>query len=204
MGSHHKVEDYGDHSSDAYYEWLKGIYSVYEGREWVVGLRVPVDFSFSAWQINFRPWDVQRTRNGELVVVDWMARYQSHLPRDENGFEVTLDEFRRAAKRLHAEYLASHGGRTGDFDGAPLILNDANHEFLLTHMSHGPVFSVFDGTPEPPPTAPGEGNPYTPGQNIGDPTLTASPEVPGGLEGTPTPVSSLGDEPMAAATTERD
>ena len=153
VGGHDKVYDYGDHDGDEYYAWLEGIHSVFEGSEWVVGLKVPIDFYFSVWTMNHFPWDVQRTRDGELVVVDWWARHQSQLSREENGFEISLDEFRALAKRMHADHLASHGGRTGQFEGAPFVLNDANYEFLHRHMSHGPVFSIVDATPRaaPPP-----------------------------------------------------
>ncbi len=200
VGAHHKIGDYGDHSGEVYYEWLEGIHSIYEGREWVMGLHVPIDFTYAAWRISDYPWDLQQTRDGELIVVDWMARSQPELSREENGFEISLDEFRTLAKRTHAEHLTSHDGRTGEFEGAPFVLNDANYEFLHKHMSHGPVFSVVDATPHAPPPALGENDPYTPGQNVTDQTATVSPEVPGGLEDTPTPVSALGDEPTATAT----
>ena len=200
LGAHDKVDDFGDKRGDEDYTWLEGIHSVFEGSEWIFGLKVPIDFYFAAWTINYFPWDLQKNPNGGLVVVDWRARQQSELPREDNGFEVTLDEFRTLVKRMHAEHLELHGGRTGEFGGAPFVLTDANVEFLHAHMSHGPVFNVVDATPHVPPPAPGEGDLHTPGQNVVDPSLTSSPEVPGGLEGTATPVSALGDEPTATVT----
>ena len=199
VGKHHKILDY---HGDEYYEWLEGIHSIFEGREWIFGLMVPTEFSFATWSINYSPWDVQRRDDGTLVVVDWLARRLPELPRNQNGFEITLDEFRRTAKRVHANHFRTTSGKTGVFDGAPLIITDANPEFIFDHMSHAPVFNIIDVTPQPPPPAPGEGDLFTPGQNVADPTLTVSPEVPGGLEGTATPVSALGDEPTATATVE--
>ena len=199
VGGHHKVLDY---KGDEYYEWIEDIHSIFEGREWVIGLTVPIDFSYSTWEINNFPWDVQRRDDGTLVVVDWLARTISDVPRNRNGFEVPLDEFRRIVKRVHTNHVETTRGRIGAFEGAPLIVADANHEFIHAYMSHAPVFNIIDATPQPPPQAPGEGDPFTPGQNIGDQTVTASPEIPGGLEGTATPVSALGDEPTATATVE--
>ena len=194
VGGHHKILDY---QGNEYYEWLEGIHSIFEGREWIIGLTVPIEFSYSTWQINYFPWDLQRRNDGTLVVVDWLARMMPELPRNQNGFEATLDEFRKIAKRVHATHSESTGGRTGAFEGAPLIIADANVEFIHALISHAPVFNIIDATPESPPPVPGDGDRYTPGQNISDETVTASPEVPGGLEGTPTPVSALGDEPTA-------
>ena len=154
VGWHHKILDYGDSSGDRYYEWVEGIHSVYEGSEWVVSLHVPLDFVYSVWDTRQTWWwDVQRRDDGTIVVVDYQARYRSQLPREENGYEVTLDEFRTTARQLHAEYLLANGGRIGDFEGAPRIVNDANYEFLHKHMSRGPVFSIVDATPRaaPPP-----------------------------------------------------
>ena len=154
VGSHHKIFDYGDPNGDRYYEWVEGIHSVYEGSEWVVALSVPIDFAYAVWRTwTSSWWDVQRRHDGIVVVVDYQARYHSQLPREENGYEVTLDEFRETARRLHADYLLANGGRIGDFDGAPRVLNDANYEFLHAHMSRSPVFDIVDATPRaaPPP-----------------------------------------------------
>ena len=159
VGSHHKIFDYGDTSGDRYYDWVEGIHSVYEGSEWVVALSVPIDFAYSVWRTWTNLWwDVQRRQDGTVVVADYQARYHSQLPREENGYEVTLDEFRETARRLHAEYLLAHGGRIGDFEGAPRVLNDANYEFLHAHMSRSPVFDIVDATPRaaPPPLAPAQ------------------------------------------------
>ena len=151
VGQHYKVSEL---PVDEWFDWLEGIHSVFEGSEWVAALRVPTNFVYSVWWFwDSRSWDVQRRHDGTVVVVDYQARYHSQLPREENGYEVTLDEFRETARRLHAEYLLAHGGRIGDFEGAPRIVNDANYEFLHAHMSRSPVFDIVDATPRaaPPP-----------------------------------------------------
>ena len=154
VGWHHKILDKGHPSGDRYYEWVEGIHSVREASEWVVALHVPFDFTYAAWRTwSFTWWDLQRRDDGTLVVVDYQARYHPRIQGEGNGYEITLDEFRTLARRMHADYVLAHGGRIGDFDGAPPILNDANYEFLLAHMSKSPVFDIVDATPRsaPPP-----------------------------------------------------
>lgn len=154
VGWHHKILDKGDPSGDRYYEWVEGIHSVREGSEWVVALYVPLNFTYAAWNTwSFTWWDLQRRDDGTLVVVDYQARYHARIPGEENGYEIALDEFRALARRMHADYVLTHDGRTGDFEGAPRIVNDANYEFLHAHMSKSPVFDIVDATPRaaPPP-----------------------------------------------------
>ena len=159
VGWHHKIFDYGDTSGDRYYEWVEGIHSVFEGSEWVIALSVPIDFAYSVWRTWTSRWfDVQRRQDGTVVVADYQARYHSQLPREENGYEVTLDEFRTTARRMHAEYLLANGGRIGDFQGAPRVLNDANYESLHAHMSRSPVFDIVDATPRAAPPPPSRGS----------------------------------------------
>ena len=158
VGAHHKVDKLFDDSA-SYYEWLEGIHSVFEGSEWVVGLLVSYDAAFSAWKISDRPWDLQKREDGTLVVVDWMARTKRrHGPLNDNGFEMTLDGFRDLVRRMHRDYVESNRGRIGDFEGAPFVLNDANHEFIHAYMSSAPVFSIVDATPRAAPPPPSRGS----------------------------------------------
>ena len=158
VGDHFKVDALFDDSA-SYYEWLESIHSVFEGSEWVVGLLVSLDAAFSAWRISDRPWDLQKREDGTLVVVDWMARTKRrHGPLNDNGFEMTLDGFRDLVRRMHRDYVESNRGRIGDFEGAPFVLNDANHEFIHAYMSSAPVFSIVDATPRAAPPPPSRGS----------------------------------------------
>ena len=199
LGSHHKILDL---TGEEYYDWLLEIHSIFEEREFIIWLLLPVSYNFSAWKMLSYPWDVQKKPDGTVVVVDWLARDLSHLPRDENGFESDLNEFRETLNQVYASYTRSTGGKTTNAEGAPDLIHDANTEFIRSHMMRSEVFTILDATPAAPPPIPGEDDLYTPGQNILDATATATVEVPGGLTDLDTPTPILEDEPTAIATVE--
>ena len=99
-------------------------------------------------------------------------------------------------------FRSENGGRVGAGANDRMLAEDANLRSLLEHLRLYGAYSVADITPAPAPPVPGETDPDPYGLTVSEREPTASAEVPGGLEGTATPVSSLGDEPTATATVE--
>ena len=172
-----------------------------EGKEMVVVLTRPVDISVASWSWNRNAsWDVQRRPDGEVVVVSLWAGVLGVA--DPSKWEYTLKKFRPMVIDAMARFKAHTGGRIGYHQDDPDFAKDANGASLIEHLRDLGAFTVNDITPAPAPTVPGETDPDPYGYSVSEDTQTASPEVPGGLEGTATPVSSLGDEPTATATVE--
>ena len=183
-----------------------------EGVEWVLFLGGPRDLSHGAWHI-FSSFDVQRKQDGTVVVVD---RYKNvillHSEPENYGvnlsrLEQTLEDFRENVKDAFDVFTTLTGGRTGtlnDKEGrlAPKLASDAGPAGLTDFLVRT---RLIEGTPAPPPPVPGENDPNPDGLRINDIIATriaGGVAVPGGLEGTATPVSALGDEPTATATVE--
>ncbi len=168
-----------------------------EGREFVFYVVRPHDISTGAWDlfgfIEF--WDVQRREDGEVVVVAGWADID-----DRFDYEFTLDEFSADVRTAMATFVEETGGRVDDDPNEYMLATDANLGSLLENLRTYGAYSVADITPVVAPTVPGETDPDPYGLMVSDAPVTASPEVPGGLEDTPTPVSALGDEPTATAT----
>ena len=170
-----------------------------EGREMVFSLVRPSNLAIGAWDYSgfVEFWDVQRRDDGEVVVVGGWAHVDSRF-----NYEFTLDDFRADVKSAMAAFRRESGGRVGADTNDRKLAGDANLGTLLENLRDYGAYSVVDITPAPAPTVPGENDPDPYGLFISDAAETAVPEVPGGLEGTATPVSALGDEPTATATVE--
>ena len=170
-----------------------------EGREMVIALSRPNDMAYGVWGFPGLPanWDVQRGEDGEVVVVGGWAHIDHRF-----DYEFTLDEFRTSIKTAMAAIKEENGGRVGDSLNDRMFAESANLASLLENLRLYGAYSVADITPVSAPRVPGDTDPDPYGLLVSDTAETASPEVPGGLEGTPTPVSALGDEPTATATVE--
>ena len=168
-----------------------------EGREMVIALSRPNDMAYGVWGFPGLPtnWDVQRGEDGEVVVVGGWAHIDHRF-----DYEFTLDEFRTSIKTAMAAIKEENGGRVGDSLNDRMFAESANLASLLENLRLYGAFSVADITPVSAPRVPGDTDPDPYGLLVSDTAETASPEVPGGLEDTPTPDSALGDEPTATAT----
>ena len=176
--------------SDGPMSWL-------EGREMVFPLSRQNDITVGTWgHAGFNEfWDVQRREDGEVVVVGGWSHIDARF-----NYEFTLDRFSAEVKSAMDTVNKENGGRVGNDPNDKMMARDANLGTLLENLRTYGAYSVADITPVPPPTVPGETDPDPYGLMVSDIDLPASPEVPGGLEDTPTPVSALGDEPIATAT----
>ena len=187
----------------------------FEGWEWVITLRGPDDPNNASWKLLWHR-DVQLTDEGTVVAVSWFKRdYIRHsLPefRDINleRAEMTLTQYRNQARSAYEKYREATGGRIGavnDINGNPLpfLADDASVKSLLDYIGQIEVVEASEYTSKSPPPIPGENDPNPDGLRVNDIIATrvaGGVAIPGGLEGTATPVSSLGDEPTATATVE--
>ena len=170
-----------------------------EGREMLMPLVRPNDISNGAWELqSFQSlWDVQRRSDGEIVVVGGWASIDHRF-----DYEFGIGEFTTSIKEAMASVKAENGGRVGNSQGDLPFADDANLGSLLENLRLYGAYSVADVTPVSAPRVPGDTDPDPYGLLVSDAAETAVPEVHGGLEGTATPVSALGDEPTATATVE--
>ena len=90
-----------------------------------------------------------------------------------------------------------NGGRVGDSLNDRMFAESANLASLLENLRLYGAYSVADITPVSAPRVPGDTDPDPYGLLVSDTAETAVAEIPGGLEGTATPVSALGDAPTA-------
>ena len=186
-----------------------------EGVEWIFTLGGPHDLGALAWDIVYR-WDVQLREDGQVVAVSpWKAlmlsvsspgNYDTNLAR----LEHTLDNFKSIVKKAHSDLTKLTGGRittVTDLRGQPaaLLAVDAGPDALSDFVSSTTAIERLNAEPSTPPPIPGENDPNPDGLRINDIIATrvaGGVAIPGGLEGTATPVSTLGDEPTATATVE--
>ena len=169
------------------------------GREMVVSLSRPNNIADGAWALVgfLNLWDVQRRQDGEVVVVGGWASLDERF-----DYEFPLGDFIAEVKSAMATIVEENGGRVGEGLGERPYAEDANLRSLLEHLRLYGAYSVADITPVSAPRVPGDTDPDPYGLLVSDAAETAVAEIPGGLEGTATPVSALGDEPTATATVE--
>lgn len=178
--------------------YARGVSWDYEGYEFIIPLARDRNLAVGEWsKVSNGLWDVQKTDDGEVVVVSWWHTIAP--PEWKTDYEMSLADFRDMTRDGMARYFRETGGRLGTSGRNPLAATDASRDGLLGVLTELGAFTVADVTPVSAPPPPGANDPYTPGQNKLDQTVTASPEVSSGLEDTPTPVSALGDEPIATA-----
>ena len=183
-------------------EFLVEQFAQFEGYEYVLELIAPTSLLVSAWRIG-ATWDVQRMPDGAIVAVDRLAAWYADDPEQLHKLQLPLRELAEQVRRANEEKLARFDGRVGEGVNLPNAVQDVGDQSLLRWMLAQDAWTLaIDATPMAPPPAPGDGDIINPGFNVLEITVTASSEVPGGLEGTSTPVSALGDEPTATATVE--
>ena len=187
----------------------------FEGWEWVITLRGPNDPNNASWKMLWHR-DVQLRDDGTAVAVSWSKRdyLRNSLPefRDINleRAEMTLTQYRNEARSAYEKYREATGGRIGavnDINGNPLpfLAEDASIESLLDYIGQIKIVQASEYTAKSPPPVPGENDPNPDGLRVNDIIATrvaGGVSIPGGLEGTATPVSALGDELTATATVE--
>ncbi len=174
----------------------------FEGYEFVLELIAPGNLLVRTWLVG-AAWDVQRKSDGSVVAVDRLAASYADSPEWLHKVELPLSELREQVRRANDEKIAKYDGRVGRGSNLPGVIDDIGDASLMRWMLDQDAWTLsVDATPMAPPPVPGEDDLFNPGFNILESTVTASPEVPGGLEGTPTPVSALGDEPTATETAE--
>ena len=191
----------GDNPHEGYHQALLRGWPAnqYEGKEMIVALKRGPNISVAAWTLNREAgWDVQRRSDGKVVVVSNWAGILGVA--DPSEWEYTLEEFRPIVKDAVARFRMYAGIRVGDDHSDPEFAKDASGASYIEHVRDLGAFTVNDVTPVPAPTVPGETDPDPYGYNVIEDSMAVSPEIPGGLEGTATPVSVLGDEPTATAT----
>ena len=183
-------------------EFLVKQFAQFEGYEFVLELIAPGNLLVRTWRVG-SAWDVQRKSDGSVVAVDRLAKAYADSPEWLHKVELPLSELREQVRRANDEKLAKYDGRVGEGSNLPSVIHDIGDASLMRWMLDQDAWTLsVDATPMAPPPAPGEDDLFNPGFNVLEITVTASPEVPGGLEDTPTPVSALGDEPTATATVE--
>ena len=181
-----------------------------EGVELILLLGGPRKLGQGAWDVQ-GSYDVQRKMDGTIVVVrrhkgailekSKVENYSTNLSR----LERPLNEFRDLMTDAYETFVELTGGLTGTVNDEkgrlpPKLASNAGpagfNDFLVRTR-------LFEDTPAPPPTVPGENDPNPAGLTINDIIATrvaGGIRIPGGLEDTPTPVSALGDEPTATST----
>ena len=181
-----------------------------EGVELILLLGGPRKLGQGAWDVQ-GSFDVQRKMDGTVVVVrrhkgailekSKVENYSTNLSR----LERPLNEFRDLMTDAYETFVELTGGLTGTVNDEkgrlpPKLASNAGpagfNDFLVRTR-------LIEGAPTPPPPVPGENDPNPDGLRINDIIATrvaGGVRIPGGLEGTPTPVSALGDEPTATAT----
>ena len=186
-----------------------------EGVEWVFALGGPTDLGVLAWDIVYR-WDLQERGDGEVVVVEYWKHYmllhssQENYATNFSRLEHTLDDFRTIVRDAHRDLTKTTSGRitsASDLRGNPaaLLASDAGPGGLRDFVFSTTAIERLDAKPTSPPPVPGENEPNPDGLTVNDIIATrvaGGVAIPGGLEGTATPVSALGDEPTATATVE--
>ena len=186
-----------------------------EGSEWIISLRGPSDPNNASWMIRWLE-DVQIREDGVVVVVSpRKADYERFSPPEfarvnSERVEKPLSVYRRRAQSAYMRFhLTTHGriGTVNDVNGNPLpfLVEDATDTSLQEYVGQIKVVEAIEFAPKSPPPVPGENDPNPAGLTINDIIATrvaGGVTIPGGLEGTPTPVSVLGDEPTATATAE--
>ena len=199
--------------------WKVGVDSLratgIEGVEWIFSLGGPRDLGALAWDIVGR-WDVQLREDGEVVVVSRLKQTVLRSSSPENfdvnlsRVEQTLDDFRSIVKDAHRDLVEMTQGRIttrGDVRDQPAarMALDAGPTGLSDFIFSTTSIERLNATPTSPPPVPGENDPNPAGLTVNDIIATrvaGGVRIPGGLEGTATPVSALGDEPTASATVE--
>lgn len=186
-----------------------------EGTEWIFSLRGPRDPNNASWMIRWLE-DVQLREDGVVVVVSpRKSEYKRISPPEfaqinAERVERTLTLYKQRAQFAYMRFITVTGGRIGsadDVDGnpLPLLASDATEESLFDYIGQIKVVQAIEFTPALPPPVPGENDQNPDGLTVNDIIATrvaGGVAIPGGVEGTATPVSALGDEPTATATVE--
>ena len=122
-----------------------------EGREFIIPLGRPYNLAMAAWHwLHIPTLDVQRTDDGEVVVVTHWARTPVRGLQD---FTMSLTDFRETTRDAMERYYRYTDGRIGTSETHPIAPMNASKEGLLSFLRDLGGFSV-DGvapvTPVPP------------------------------------------------------
>ena len=128
-----------------------------EGREFIIPLGRPYNLAIAAWLwLHIPTLDVQRTDNGEVIVVTHWGRTNARNLQDSSS---SLNDFREMTRDAMERYYRETGGRVGTPGKNPIAPMNASREGLSTFLRELGGFSVegiVPVTPVPPLRQPNE------------------------------------------------
>ena len=143
-----------DYGTSTYYDRIAApIRESLEGIEFVFDLSRPHNLSFAEWQFTVhRLWDVQRKGDGTIVGVSWWVGIFGSVA-DVSSFEYPLEDLQNMMRSARSKLAAEFGGRIGDSDDSPMLVSDANREFLMAQIRELGGYDAPGITPVAAPTA---------------------------------------------------
>ncbi len=133
-----------------------GIDDILLGKEDILFLGTPRDFSAEVWQF-LGSWGVEQRQDGVVVATHpakplWkqyrLDEYETFL----SVFEVKLDAFAQTVVEVNHARVSEYGGRIGADAGLPMLLTDA-HQLRPFFIEMG-AYDHPDGPPRQPPPVP--------------------------------------------------
>ncbi len=149
-------------------DFAEGVAEPIEGKEKVIWVGTPSNLAVKAWR-PVQTWDLTR-EGSDIVVARHDAWHHINSPDDYALIVHSLDEYRDKVKDAHSKLVETHDGRMGDHEDLPMLVLDANDEFLeelfvaegaykfnktpLSITVPDPDFQYPTPTPFPPPPSP--------------------------------------------------
>ncbi len=157
-------------------DFADGVAQPIEGKEKVIWVGAPQNLAVKAWR-PVQTWDVMR-EGAEILVARDDARYHTNRPDDYALIVHPLDKYRQKVGEAHAKFVEMHDGRMGDHEDLPMLVLDANDDFLeellvveggykfnktpLSITAPDPGFQYPTPTPAPSPPSPTPSPVYLP------------------------------------------
>ena len=157
-------------------DFADGVAQPIEGKEKVIWVGAPQNLAVKAWR-PVETWDVVR-EGAEILVARDDAQFHINRPDDYALIVHPLDEYRQKVGEAHAKLVEMHDGRMGDHEDLPMLVLDANDDFLeellvvegayqfnktpLSITAPDPDFQYPTPTPAPPPPSPTPSPVYLP------------------------------------------
>ena len=157
-------------------DFADGVAQPIEGKEKVIWIGAPQNLAVKAWR-PVETWDVVR-EGAEILVARDDAQFHINRPDDYALIVHPLDEYRQKVGEAHAKLVEMHDGRMGDHEDLPMLVLDANDDFLedllvvegaykfnktpLSIAAPDPDFQYPTPTPAPPPPSPTPSPVYLP------------------------------------------
>ena len=109
-------------------DFADGVAQPIEGKEKVIWVGAPQNLAVKAWRA-VQTWDVIR-EGAEILVARDDAQYHTSRPDDYALIVRPLDDYRQKVGEAHAKLVEMHDGRMGDHEDLPMLVLDANDDFL--------------------------------------------------------------------------